>query len=186
MPRIHADAEVSAQAQIGEGTSIWKDVQVRERARIGQNCNLGKGVFVDVDVVIGDNVKIQNNASLHEGVELEDGVFVGPMVVFTNDKLPRSINPDGSVKSAHDWICGKTLIRRGAAIGASSVIVTGITIGRWAMVGSGSTVTKDVPDHALVFGNPARVHGYVSATGVRCATQQEARALTEKETGKAS
>jgi acetyltransferase-like isoleucine patch superfamily enzyme len=183
MIKIHPQAEVSKEADIGDGTMIWRNVQVREKAKIGKKCILGQGTYVEYGVVIGDNVKIQNNSSLYNGLELEDGVFVGPHVVFTNDKVPRAVNPDGSLKSADDWIVGKTLVRTGAALGACAVVVTGVTIGRWAMVGSGSVVTKDVPDHALVAGNPARVIGWVSAKGTRTKSQEEAIELTKTERG---
>ena len=179
MIRVDPTAEVSPEAEIGDGARIWRNVQIREGARLGRNCIVGKNAFIDLGVVVGNNVKIQNNASLYHGVTLEDGVFVGPHVIFTNDRLPRAINPDGSLKSADDWVVGRTLVRYGAALGAGVVVITGVTIGRWAMVGSGSVVTRDVPDHALVVGNPARIIGYVSATGVRCATQDEAIKLSE-------
>jgi UDP-2-acetamido-3-amino-2,3-dideoxy-glucuronate N-acetyltransferase len=181
MIKIHPWAEVSPEAEIGDGTMIWRNVQIREKARIGNDCIIGQGAYVEYGVVIGNRVKIQNNASLYNGLTLEDGVFIGPHVVFTNDKVPRGINPDGSLKGAADWAVGSTLVRFGAAIGACVVIVTGVTIGRWAMIGSGAVVTKDVPDHALVVGNPARIVGWVSATGTRCATQEEASALTKFE-----
>lgn len=181
MIRIDPTAEVSPEAEIGDGTRIWRNVQIREGAHLGRNCIVGKNAFIDFGVVVGNNVKIQNNASLYHGLKLEDGVFVGPHVIFTNDRLPRAINPDGSLKSAEDWVVGHTLIRYGAALGAGVVVVTGVTIGRWAMVGSGSVVTHDVPDHALVVGNPARIIGYVSATGIRCATQDDAIKLSEAE-----
>ena len=181
MIKIHPQAEVSAEAQVGDGTMIWRNVQVRENARIGKKCIIGQGSYVEYGVIIGDNVKIQNNSSLYNGLELEDGVFVGPHVVFTNDKVPRAVNPDGSLKSADDWVVGKTLVKSGAALGANTVVVTGVTIGRWAMIGSGSVVTKDLPDHALAVGNPARVIGWVSAKGTRCKTQEEAIALTNRE-----
>lgn len=181
MARIHSTAEVSPQASIGEGTSIWRGVQIREGARIGNHCNIGQNAYVDYGVIIGNNVKIHNNASLYHGLELEDGVFVGGHSIFTNDRLPRSINPDGSLKSLADWTCGRTLVRYGAAIGAGVVVVTGVTIGRWAMVGAGAVVTRDVPDHGLVVGNPARLVGYVSSAGVRCGSQGEAAALSVAE-----
>lgn len=181
MATIHPTGDVSPQAVIGEGTRVWANVQIRERANIGRNCIIGRNSYIEFDVTIGDNVKIQNNSSLYVGLTVEDGVFIGPHVIFTNDKLPRAINPDGSLKSAADWHVGKTLLKYGAAIGAGAVIVTGVTIGRWAMVGSGSVVTKDVPDYALVVGNPARVIGYVSATGVRCETPAAAAALSREE-----
>jgi UDP-2-acetamido-3-amino-2,3-dideoxy-glucuronate N-acetyltransferase len=179
--RIHPNADVSPEAEIGEGTMIWRNAQIREQACLGHHCIVGQNVYIDIAVVIGNNVKIQNNASLYHGLELEDGVFVGPHVSFTNDRIPRAINPDGSLKRADDWDVGHTRVCYGAAIGAGAVIVTGNTIGRWAMIGSGAVVTKDVPDHALVAGNPARILGYVSAKGVRCATQDAAIALTQAE-----
>jgi len=183
MATIHPTADVSSQAEIGDGTRVWSNVQIRERAKIGRNCIIGRNCYIEFDVTVGDNVKIQNNSSLYVGLTVDDGVFIGPHVVFTNDKLPRSINPDGSLKSAADWHVGTTHVQYGAAIGAGAVIVTGGTVGRWAMVGSGSVVTKDVPDYALVVGNPAHVIGYVSATGVRCESQEAAARLTADESG---
>ena len=161
--RIHPTAEVSDQATIGEGTSIWHHCQIRPGVRLGQNCNIGKGVYVDAGVQIGDNVKIQNYVSVYHGVTVEDGVFIGPHVCFTNDMRPRAVNPDGSPKSADDWVLSETCVQRGAALGANSTIRCGITIGEWAMVGSGSVVTRDVPAHGLVFGNPARLRAFVCA-----------------------
>lgn len=116
---------------------------------------------------LGRNCKIQNNALLYEGLELEDGVFVGPQVCFTNDFLPRAVNPDLSLKTSEDWEVGRTLVREGASVGAQSVVVTGITVGRWALIGAGSVVTHDVPDHALVYGRPARIKGWVCACARR-------------------
>ncbi|MEM3433520.1 MAG: acyltransferase, partial [Candidatus Methanomethyliaceae archaeon] len=130
-------------------------------------CILGKGVYIDVGVTIGNNVKIQNYVSVYHGVIIEDGVFIGPHVCFTNDLLPRAINPDGSLKTGNDWTVTGTLVRRGASIGANSTIRCGVTIGEWAMVGAGSVVTQDVPPYGLVYGNPARLHGFVCPCGVK-------------------
>jgi acetyltransferase-like isoleucine patch superfamily enzyme len=137
---------------------------------------LGRGVFVDAEVVIGDSVKVQNYATLYHGLTVEDGVFIGPHVCFTNDMFPRAVGPDMSPKGADDWVLSRTLIRAGASLGANSTIVCGSTVGRWAMVGAGSVVSRDVPDHGLVVGNPARLIGYVTAAGRRVATLEEARA----------
>lgn len=165
--RIHPTAEISSTASIGEGASIWHHCQVRENAHIGENCILGKGVYIDAGVIIGRNVKIQNYVSVFHGVTVEDGVFIGPHVCFTNDLWPRAINPDGSLKAANDWVLSPTLIRHGASLGANSTIRCGITIGAWAMVGAGSVVTRNVPDHGLVRGNPARLAGFVCFCGAK-------------------
>ena len=164
--RIHPSAEVSEKATIGDSSSIWHHVQVREDVEIGSNSIIGKGVYVDAGVLIGNNVKIQNYVSVYRGVKIEDGVFVGPHVCFTNDIRPRAVNPDGSLKAADDWVLSETLIKKGAALGANSTIRCGITIGEWAMIGLGSVVTKDVPAHGLVYGNPAQLHGFVCACGM--------------------
>lgn len=165
--KVHESAVVEDNVEIGEGTRIWQIVQVRPGARIGKDCNIGRGVFVDCNVVIGDNVKIQNYVSVYEGVTLEDGVFLGPHCVFTNDKVPRAVNNDMTPKDAHDWEITPTLVKQGAAIGANAVIICGVTIGKWAMIGSGAVVTKDVPDYGLVVGNPARLLDYVCPNGHR-------------------
>ena len=163
--RIHPTAEVSPAAGIGAGTSIWNQAQVREGARIGSGCVIGKNVYIDARVAIGDHVKIQNNVSVFQGVTIEDGVFVGPHVCFTNDRLPRAVNPDGSPRSVEDWTLTSTHVRQGAAIGAASVVIAGVTIGRWALIGAGSVVTRDVPDYTLIAGNPARRIGSACRCG---------------------
>jgi UDP-2-acetamido-3-amino-2,3-dideoxy-glucuronate N-acetyltransferase len=168
--RIHPSADVSAEAIIGPGTAIWHQAQVRERARIGRNCILGKGVYVDFDTSLGDNCKLQNGVYVYHPATLEDGVFLGPGVIITNDKIPRAVNPDMSLKSDADWEVSPVWIGAGAAVGAGSVILPGVRIGRWAMVGAGSVVTRDVPDYGLVWGNPARLGGYVCRCGRRLAS----------------
>lgn len=154
---IHPSAVVEDGAVIGEGTRIWHFVHVRKGARIGNNCNIGKDVYIDVDVVIGNNVKIQNFATIYRGVTIEDDVFIGPHVTFTNDMYPRSFSTD--------WQVVPTLVKRGASIGANATIVCGVTIGEYSMVGAGSVVTRDVPPFGLVFGNPARLRGFVCYCG---------------------
>jgi len=171
--RIHSTADVSSKAEIGEGTQIWHESQVRERAHLGRNCILGKSVYIDSDVWIGDNVKIQNYVSVYHGVTLDDGVFVGPHVCFTNDLRPRAVNPDGSLKSGDDWVLSETHVRQGAALGANSTIRCGITIGEWAMIGAGSVVTRDVPPYGLVYGNPARLRGFVCPCGAQLDKTEE-------------
>jgi len=164
---IHPTADVSVNAQIGDGSRVWHQAQIREGSQIGRNCIISKGVYIDSGVSIGDNTKIQNYVSVYHGVTIEDGVFIGPHVCFTNDMNPRAINRDGSLKAANDWHLTETLIRRGAALGANSTIICGITIGEWAMVGAGSVVTRSIPAYGLVWGNPGRLHGFVCACGAR-------------------
>jgi acetyltransferase-like isoleucine patch superfamily enzyme len=154
---IHRTAEVSTRAEIGEGTTIWNEVQVREGARIGKDCRIGKCAYIGKDVVIGHGCKIQNRATIYQGVTLGDLVFVGPHVTFTNDLYPRA--------AAGNFELVPTQVEDHASIGAGSVIICGITVGRYAMIGAGSVVTKSVPPHALVHGNPARVVGRVCECG---------------------
>jgi len=163
--RIHPTAEVSPRAQIGEGTRIWHQAQIREGARIGRSCIIGKGVYIDLNVVIGDSVKIQNYASVYRGTTIEDGVFIGPNACLTNDKLPRAITPEGQLKSDADWEVRPILVQYGASIGAGAIILPGVTVGRFALVGAGSVVTRDVVAHGVVVGNPARPVGVVCACG---------------------
>lgn len=177
--RIHPTADVSPEATIGEGSSVWHHAQIRENATIGTECIIGKGVYIGEGVSIGSRVKIQNYVSVYEGLTIEDGVMVGPHVCFTNDMLPRAIQPDGSLKGADDWTLTSTLVRTGAGLGANSTIRCGITIGRWALVGAGSVVTKNVPDYGLVYGNPARLHGFVCPHGHRLSLLSEENGIVQ-------
>lgn len=161
----HATAVVEEGAQIAANTKIWHYAHVRKGCQIGSNCILGKSVFVDSGVIIGDNVKIQNFATLYLGLTVEDGVYIGPSVTFTNDKIPRAINKDGKPKTASEWTLLKTILKKGASIGANATILPGITVGEWALIGAGSVVTKDVPAFTVVAGNPARVVGRVNEAG---------------------
>jgi UDP-2-acetamido-3-amino-2,3-dideoxy-glucuronate N-acetyltransferase len=156
----HPSAYVDQPCEIGAATKIWHFCHVMADARIGARCNLGQNVFVAAGVVVGDNVKIQNNVSLYTGVELEDDVFCGPSCVFTNVMNPRS----QIVRHAQYQ---RTLVRRGATIGANATIVCGSTIGRYAFIGAGAVVRGDVPDYALMLGVPARQRGWMSRHGHR-------------------
>lgn len=147
--------DIHPSAVIGQGTKIWDYTQIREKVVIGRNCVIGRNVYIGPGVVIGDNCKIQNNALIYEPALLEDGVFVGPAVVLTNDKNPRAINSNGQPKTIGDWVQVGVTIRNGAAIGANSVCIAPLEIGRWALVGAGSVVTKDVEANSVVAGNPA-------------------------------
>ncbi|HEY6748319.1 MAG TPA: acyltransferase [Mycobacteriales bacterium] len=163
--RVHPSAEVEDGARIGPGSTVWQLAHVRAGASVGAGCTLGRGVFVDEDVILGDRVKVQNYALLYRPARIEDGVFVGPAVVLTNDVYPRAVNPDGSTKTVADWQAVGVTLRQGCAVGARSVLLPGVTVGRWAMVAAGSVVIRDVPDHALVVGVPARHRGWVGRYG---------------------
>ncbi len=160
------DADVSDDAEIGEGSSIWHLAQVREGAVLGRACVVGRGAYIGTGVHMGDHCKVQNYALVYEPAELEDGVFIGPAVVLTNDHYPRAVNPDGSLKSGHDWEPVGVTVREGASVGARATCVAPVTIGRWAMVAAGSVVVRDVPDFALVAGVPARRIRWVGRAGV--------------------
>jgi len=162
---VHASADVAESASIASGSKIWHYAQVRENAVIGENCIVGRGAYVGTGVEVGDNCKIQNYALVYEPAKLARGVFIGPAVVLTNDHFPRAINADGTPKSADNWQPVGVDIREGASIGAGATCVAPLVIGRWALVGSGSVVVKDVPDFALVVGSPARRIGWVGKGG---------------------
>ncbi|MBI3034748.1 N-acetyltransferase [Candidatus Woesearchaeota archaeon] len=166
-PFIHPTADVSKQAELGANAKVWHQCQIRENARIGDNSILGKNVYIDHDVVIGSNVKVQNNASVYFGSKIEDGVFIGPNACLTNDKAPRAIAKNGKLKTGKEWVAGRIIVKKGASIGAGSVILPDVTIGRFAMIGAGSLVTKSVPDYALVYGSPAELKGYVCRCGAK-------------------
>ena len=156
----HASALIDAPESIGKGTKIWHFCHIMTGVVIGERCSLGQNVFVASGCVIGHNVKIQNNVSVYEGVTLEDDVFCGPSSVFTNVNNPRS-----HVPRKNEYL--PTLVQRGATIGANATVVCGATLGRYAFIGAGAIVTRDVPDYAMVYGNPARLRGWMCACGVK-------------------
>lgn len=160
---IHPTADVSDKAKIGEGTQIWHQAHVREGVELGSDCILGKGVYIDFDVKVGSRCKIQNYALIYHGASIDDGVFIGPNACLSNDRFPRAITSDGNLKTADDWHVGLINVRYGASIGAGVIILPDVTIGRFAMVGAGSVVNRDVPDHGLVVGVPGHLIGYICA-----------------------
>lgn len=170
---LHESSYVDEGAEIGEGTSIWHFCHISSGSVIGQRCKIGQNVFVAGGAWIGNNVKIQNNVSIYAGVTLEDDVFCGPSMVFTNIATPRSAIPRNT---ADDYL--PTLIKRGASIGANATIVCGHTIGEYAFIGAGSVITRDVPAYALMYGNPARHHGWACECGLRLAFEESTSACS--------
>jgi UDP-2-acetamido-3-amino-2,3-dideoxy-glucuronate N-acetyltransferase len=168
---VHPSSVVDPDVRIGPRTKIWHFSHIQRGARIGADCVIGQGVYVGEGVHIGKRVKIQNNVSVFRGVQLKDGVFIGPDVSFTNDKYPRAITADGSPTRAQDWTVEPTLVRYGAAIGANATILSGITIGRWALVAAGALVLGDIPDYGLVMGSPAHLTGYACVCARRLVEQ---------------
>lgn len=154
---IHSTANVARNSNIGPGTKVWVNVQIREQSTIGSHCILSKDVYIDAEVSIGDRCKVQNSVSVYRGVTLADDVFVGPNASFTNDRVPRAFNDQ--------WEIVPTLVERGASIGANATVICGITLGEYCIVAAGSVVTRDVEPYALVAGNPARFLYYVDRLG---------------------
>lgn len=163
---VHPTAEIAASAVVDPAASVWQFVHVREGARIGAEAVIGRGAYIGPGVRIGARCKVQNYALIYEPADIADGVFIGPHVVLTNDRFPRAVNPDGTLQSAADWDPVGVTVRDGASIGARSVCVAPVVVGRWALVAAGSVVVRDVPDFALVAGAPARRLGWVGRAGV--------------------
>lgn len=166
-PHIESSADVDSTAIIGDGTKVWHLSQIRESAEIGMNCIIGRGSYVGPSVRIGQNTKVQNLAQIYDPAEIGDGVFIGPGAILTNDIYPRAIDSNGQGKRASDWEPKGVVIKSGASIGARSVILAGVTIGEWALIGAGSVVIKDVPNYAIVVGNPSRQIGWVGKSGIQ-------------------
>jgi acetyltransferase-like isoleucine patch superfamily enzyme len=165
--RVHPTADLEDEVTVGPGTSIWNRAQVRRGATIGSECIIGRDAFIDGGVTLGDRVKVHNAALVYHGVIVDDGVFIGPNVILTNDRYPRSITASGELAHADDLVVTPTRLHAGASIGAGAVVVAGNDVGRFATVGAGAVVTRPVPDHALVAGNPARRIGWVCVCGRR-------------------
>jgi UDP-2-acetamido-3-amino-2,3-dideoxy-glucuronate N-acetyltransferase len=163
--RVQPSADVDPTAELGAGSVVWHLAQIREGAVLGEGCSIGRGAYVGPDVVLGRNCKVQNHALIYEPARLADGVFIGPAAVLTNDEFPRAVNPDGTLKSADDWVEVGVTIGTGASIGARAVCIAPVAIGAWATVAAGAVVTRDVPDHAIVMGVPARQRGWVGEAG---------------------
>lgn len=173
--RVLPGAEVDESAELGPGTVVWHLAQVRERARVGEGCVIGRGAYVDAGVRIGRNCKLQNHALVYAPATLGDGVFIGPAAVLTNDVNPRAVSAGGARKDGADWQAEGVDVCEGAAVGANAVVVAGVRIGAWALIGAGAVVTRDVPAYALAVGNPARRVGWVGRAGVRLVAEGDGR-----------
>jgi UDP-2-acetamido-3-amino-2,3-dideoxy-glucuronate N-acetyltransferase len=170
LPLVNA---LSEKALIGPNVAIWNFSQVREFAQIGENTSIGSFVYIDSEVRIGKNCKIQNGALIYHPADIGDGVFIGPGAIFTNDHNPRAVNYNGDIKGLNDWQKSGVSVLESASIGAGAICIAPITIGKWSLVGAGAVVTRDVPDFALVVGNPARQIGWVGHHGVRLVNNSE-------------
>ena len=168
-------ADVDPRARLGPGVSVWHLAQIREGAEIGAECIIGRGAYIGAGVRLGGRCKVQNYALLYEPAWLGDGVFVGPAAVFTNDRYPRAVTPEGSVKTAGDWEPVGVTVGDGASVGARAVCVAPVTVGRWAVVAAGAVVVADVPDFALVAGVPARFVRWVGRAGIALAAAGDGR-----------
>ncbi len=164
---IHPTAVVSPLSKVAPTAVVWHNAQVREGANIGERCVIGSGAYIGVGVLVGEDSKIQNHALIYEPASIAAGVFVGPGVVLTNDHNPRALNTDGRQKTGKDWEPTGVTVEYGASIGARSVCIAPLTIGKWSMIGAGSVVTRDVPNYALMVGSPARQIGWVGESGER-------------------
>ncbi len=164
---VHESSYIDEPCEIGAGTKIWHFSHIMKNSKIGRDCNIGQNVVVSPDVIIGNNVKLQNNVSVYTGVELEDDVFCGPSMVFTN-----VINPRSHVSRKDEY--RRTLVKKGASIGANATVVCGNTIGRYAFIGAGAVVTMDVPDYAMIVGNPGRIIGWICVCGIKLPMDRDA------------
>ena len=164
---ISQSANVSSESKIGVGVRVWDYTQIRENSEIGSNTIIGSHVYIDSNVKIGSNCKIQSKSQLFDSADIQDGVFIGPGVILTNDRNPRAIKENETLKSALDWKKVGVSVGKGASIGAGSICVAPIVIGEWALIGAGSVVTRDVASFALVVGNPAKQIGWVGPEGYK-------------------
>ncbi|HEX2923420.1 MAG TPA: acyltransferase [Chloroflexota bacterium] len=174
-PSIHPTASVSGMAVIGFRTRVWHGTQICDGATVGEDCIIGSGVYIDRGVVIGNRVKVQTGAQLYRGAVVEDGVFIGPLVCLANDKHPRAITSDGRLQTDVDWLQGEVHLRYGASLGAGTIVLPGVTVGRYAMTSAGSVVVQSIPDYGMVLGVPARLVGYVCVCGHRLALREGSR-----------
>lgn len=170
---VHPTAVIDEGCEIGAGTKIWHFSHIMPNCKLGENCNIGQNVVISPEVILGNNVKVQNNVSIYTGVQCEDDVFLGPSMVFTNVTNPRS-----AVNRKNQY--AKTIVKKGATIGANATVVCGHDVGRYAFIGAGAVVTKNIPDYALVMGNPARQTGWMSEYGHKLNFDEEGNATCEE------